>query len=119
MNTPTRLAADHDVSEQAALAARGAAVIRKAGIFLSRKLGASLCLLSDHKYFFPDGCFNGWSAYTCVRCGALSCPLDSLPPAPPDEDFTRWHDEEDDERIEQQHKMARRWFASLPWPRWV
>ena len=27
MNTPTRLAADHDVSEQAALAARGAAVL--------------------------------------------------------------------------------------------
>ncbi len=86
---------------------------------VSRKFGAAVCAARGHSYFYPGGAINTWCAYACVRCGELDCPLESLPCRPDDDgDFDRYNDEYE-QQLEQDYERARRWFAPLPWPRWL
>lgn len=93
--------------------------LNKSAMTVSRKVGAIVCAVRGHDYFYPGGEINSWCAYACVRCGELDRPLESLPYRPDDADDFNWNDEEREERIEQDHELARRWFAPLPWPRWL
>lgn len=83
---------------------------------LSRTIGLRICALRGHRFFYPNGCFDSWHAYSCVRCGALSRSLDSLPCAPEDEPFMGFDDEE---AVEREFALASRWFRLLPLPRWL
>jgi hypothetical protein len=85
-------------------------------IQLSRTLGRCVCAVRGHRYFYPGGCWNSWSAYTCVRCGALSRDLDSLDFVPDDEPFIGFEDEDD---IALELSVERRWITRLPFPRWL
>ena len=55
-------------------------------------------------------------AYSCIRCGELSRPLESLPFAPDDDDWDRFDDHDE---VERQYRRAARWFSWLPFPRWL
>lgn len=94
------------------------------GLRLSRAIGAAVCRVLGHEYFYPLGEVTSWSAYSCVRCNALSRPLEDLPYAPgwDDEDYggynDRFSDPDVDERIEREWAISRRWVSWLPWPRW-
>lgn len=88
----------------------------------SRALGAVVCKLKGgHRYFYADGSWNNWSAYQCVRCGELSRPLGSLPNAPSwDEDGYDDHwTSRDHEQEARDYAHNARWFARLPFPRWI
>lgn len=86
---------------------------------VTRKIGAMVCAIRGHNYFYPGGTINSWSAYTCIRCGELDRPLESLPDRPDDADDHEWYDEVHELRLEREHELARRWFVRLPWPRWL
>jgi hypothetical protein len=90
-------------------------------VVICRKIGAGVCGLRGHDFFYPHGSIDSWRAYTCIRCGELSRPLDSLPSAPvtDTDDNDSWRDDDDDLRLEDEHAKARRWIAWLPWPRWA
>jgi hypothetical protein len=101
-------------SEQREVVMSGAMLMK-----VSRKFGAAVCAARGHSYFYPGGAINTWCAYACVRCGELDCPLESLPCRPDDDgDFDRYNDEYE-QQLEQDYERARRWFAPLPWPRWL
>lgn len=84
----------------------------------SRWLGKQVCKARGHRYYYAGGAFDSNCAYDCLRCGELDRPIESLPETVPDEGGC-WPDigfgPEEDARTER----ARRWFASLPWPKWI
>lgn len=95
---------------------------QKVGVTVVRWVGAAVCAARGHEFFYPRRCVESWCAYTCIRCGALSRPLESLPsaPGPDDDDYDPWrYDSDEDDRIEEEHALAKRWFARWSWPRWV
>jgi hypothetical protein len=55
-------------------------------IALSRFLGAGVCSVRGHRYFYPNGAIASWCAYTCIRCRKLDRPLEELPCRPDDAD---------------------------------
>lgn len=81
-------------------------------------LGSTVCRIRGHYYFYPLGEANNWTAYTCVRCHALSQALEDLPYAPGPDDEPSYHDHDRDDDIERDYDYQRRWIARLPWPRW-
>lgn len=88
---------------------------------VSRKLGAMVCAVHGHRYFYPDGMYVAWRAHSCVRCGQWDQPLESLPYRPEGEgdDLFDYFDEEREQQIERERDQAKRWFAPLSWPRWL
>jgi len=89
---------------------------------LSRAIGALVCRLRGHEFFYPGGEVNSWSAYSCVRCNALSRALEDLPNAPgPDDDHyddNHYFDDDWQDRVDREWALAKRWVSWLPWPRW-
>lgn len=87
----------------------------------SRALGAVVCRIKgEHRYHYADGSWNSWCAYQCIRCGELDRPLESLPDAPDwgDYDYDD-HGYQDREAEDAAYARDARWFARLPWPRWI
>lgn len=80
-------------------------------------VGRLVCAVRGHRYFYQNGCINSWCAYSCVRCGELSRPLESLP-YPPDDYEYEW-DERDEETIDRDLARCARWVPFLPFPRWI
>ncbi|MCZ2135846.1 MAG: hypothetical protein LC098_10540 [Burkholderiales bacterium] len=99
----------------------GGSMQNELAVQVSRKVGAMVCAVRGHDYFYPGGEINSWCAYACVRCGQFDRPLESLPYRPDDaDDYIGWNDnDEREQRIEQEYELARRWFAGRPWPRWL
>lgn len=87
---------------------------------VSRFLGRLVCRVKGHKPHYPFGSWNNWSAYSCIRCGELDRPLESLPAAPgwDEPEYEDWDRHDRDEQIAER-RFAARWFGRLPWPRWV
>ena len=94
-------------------------LIRRLAVKISRFIGRRVCAHKGCRYEPPNGCFNSWSAYACVRCDELDRPLDDLPPAPNYYDTDYSPADEYFEFDEEAHNHARRWFQCLPWPRWI
>lgn len=86
---------------------------------ISRAIGAQVCRLRDHRYYYRNGTWESWCAYQCVRCGEWDRSFDELPYAPDDDDLITIDDPRQEETAEQDSRRARRWFAWLPWPRWL
>lgn len=91
--------------------------LRLLRVRLSRALGGLVCRVRcQHLYSFElIGCYKGWCAYSCIRCGELDRPLDDLPPAPDDDDRNYY----DDTYAELAVRQGRRWISWLPWPKWL
>jgi len=87
-------------------------------IDIVRWFGKQVCRVKGHDFFFPGGCIDSYSAYTCVRCGELSRSLDSLPTMPDDEWEAHGFGPDNDE-IEREHERARRWSARIRYPKWI
>lgn len=86
---------------------------------LSRALGALVCRLrGGHRFYIPPVVCS-WQAHACVRCGEPDQPLDTLPPAPSDEDGFGWLADEPDYFDQREALRARRWLPFLPFPRWL
>lgn len=85
----------------------------------SQALGRQVCHRKGCRYEPAGGAFLSWCAYACVRCGELDRPLDDLPPPPDGADYADdpWYI--DPEQAEKDYCRARRWFAALPFPRWL
>ncbi|WP_437882145.1 hypothetical protein [Pseudomonas sp. LRF_L74] len=87
----------------------------------SRLLGAQVCKVKGCRYHFPNGCFDSWKTYGCIRCHEWSRSFDDTPERGPD-DFDPWdeyqslHDVEEGERL---YQIDSRWFSCLPFPRWI
>jgi hypothetical protein len=85
---------------------------------LSRCIGALVCFFRGHRYFYHRGCYDNNCAYSCVRCGELDKPLESLQEIEPDE-YGDWPDIDlsEDEEKEAEHDC--RWFSWFPFPKWL
>jgi hypothetical protein len=84
---------------------------------LSRSLGAVVCSVRGHRYFYPNSAIASWCAYSCIRCRKLDRSLEDLPYAPDDaEDLIGY---EDEEQIEADRRHESRWFEALRFPRWL
>jgi hypothetical protein len=84
----------------------------------SRRLGALVCFFREHRYFYASGSYNFNCAYSCVRCGELDRPIESLPETGPDE-YGDWSDIDLSEDIAKEAEHERRWFRCLPYPKWI
>lgn len=90
------------------------------GIDFVRWLGRQVCRVRGHRYFYPGGEVRSWAAYSCVRCGELDRPLETLPYRPDDDGFDPLLDDLDYQKeIERQHALERRWVSWLLFPHWV
>lgn len=85
---------------------------------ITRAIGAQVCKVRGHLYYYPGGAIDTCCAYSCIRCRELDRPLESLEPRPLDEDYDYcdWDRFEDDQR---DFEYFCRWFSWLPFPRWL
>ncbi|WBG61856.1 hypothetical protein ELR50_02765 [Pseudomonas citronellolis] len=88
---------------------------------LSRLVGAQVCKVKGCRYHYANGCYDSWKAYACIRCGELDKPLDSLAPRPDyiDDEWDEYRDWAEVEEGERLYQLDTRWFACLPFPRWL
>ena len=94
--------------------------MEQVGIAVFRWLGRQVCRVRGHHYFYPGGEVRSWAAYSCIRCGELDRPIESLPYRPDDEDFDpASSDPEYQEGVEREFKLERRWISWLPYPHWI
>lgn len=89
-------------------------------IRIVRLLGWLVCWLRGHDFYHPCGCYDSRFAHSCLRCGALDRPLDSLSSAGlEDEDFYEDICGPSDEEIDADLERSRRWFSAFKYPRWI
>ena len=89
-------------------------------IYVSRALGRQVCKVRGHRYSYVYA-HDSNCAYECIRCAELDRPFDSLPTSAPNEDGY-WPDidhSDDPPELRAAEDRERRWFAHLPWPKWV
>lgn len=84
-----------------------------------RWIGRQVCRVRGHHFFYPGGEVRSWAAYSCVRCGELDRPLDTLPYRPDDDGFDLLDDPDYRQEIDREHAQERRWFSRLPFPHWL